>query len=290
MWSQLKKQNKKYHSQFSPKSSQETPHSSPLRKRYEGISCDFKEIWGYFLWLIHVLPQSLQCCMQCIILDCIITAPDHSLTYWGLNKMENGCHLANTFPWIKRHWPLGNFRTCNFQTNFSDWWLRHLLWNCPYMNVIGLHWWWVTLVQVMAWCHQATSHYLSQCWPRSLSPYGVTRPQWVNPTSIFLSFLSVIYAYRSVQHLHQTRLHNRSSCHIHSSREYINRYCTDTPMQNRWHWLKNMEYTVYQTKSKYRKISNIRHTTSQNLNDPCLVVHLPLPNPLKPCVKSRMKM
>ena len=32
-----------------------------------------------------------------------------------------------------------------------------------------------TLVQVMAWCRQATSHYLSQCWPRSLSPYGVTR-------------------------------------------------------------------------------------------------------------------
>ena len=36
-----------------------------------------------------------------------------------------------------------------------------------------------TLVQVMAWCHQATSHYLSQWWPRSLSPYGVARPQWV---------------------------------------------------------------------------------------------------------------
>ena len=32
----------------------------------------------------------------------------------------------------------------------------------------------------MAWCRQATSHYLSQCWPRSLSPYDVTRPQWVN--------------------------------------------------------------------------------------------------------------
>ena len=38
---------------------------------------------------------------------------------------------------------------------------------------------WSTLVQVMAWCCQATSHYLSQCWPRSMSPYGVTRPQWV---------------------------------------------------------------------------------------------------------------
>ena len=36
-----------------------------------------------------------------------------------------------------------------------------------------------TLVEVMAWCRQATSHYLSQCWPRSPMPYGVTRPQWV---------------------------------------------------------------------------------------------------------------
>ena len=37
-----------------------------------------------------------------------------------------------------------------------------------------------TLVQVMAWCRQATSHYLIQCWPRFMSPYSVTRPQWVN--------------------------------------------------------------------------------------------------------------
>ena len=46
-----------------------------------------------------------------------------------------------------------------------------------------------TLVQVMAWCRQATSHYLSQCWPRSMSPYGITRPQWVNslrPTDIYI--------------------------------------------------------------------------------------------------------
>ena len=37
-----------------------------------------------------------------------------------------------------------------------------------------------TLVQVLAWCRQATSHYLSQCWPKFLSPYGVTRPRWVS--------------------------------------------------------------------------------------------------------------
>ena len=37
-----------------------------------------------------------------------------------------------------------------------------------------------TLVQVMVWCRQATSHYLSQSWPGSLSSYGVTKPQWVD--------------------------------------------------------------------------------------------------------------
>ena len=36
------------------------------------------------------------------------------------------------------------------------------------------------LVKVMAWCHQATSHYLVQCWLRSMSLYDVTWPQWVN--------------------------------------------------------------------------------------------------------------
>ena len=28
---------------------------------------------------------------------------------------------------------------------------------------------------------QAMSHYLDQCGPRTTSPYGVTRPQWINP-------------------------------------------------------------------------------------------------------------
>ena len=40
----------------------------------------------------------------------------------------------------------------------------------------------------------------------------------------------------------------------------------------------------------YRKISNIRRIKSQNLNVSRLVLQLPLPNPLKPGVKSRMKM
>ena len=37
-----------------------------------------------------------------------------------------------------------------------------------------------TLVKVMAWCRQATSHNLSQSWPRYLSPYDITRHQRVS--------------------------------------------------------------------------------------------------------------
>ena len=51
-----------------------------------------------------------------------------------------------------------------------------------------------TLVQVMAWCHQATSHYLSQCWLRSMSPNGVTRPQWVNslmPSDAYICIINI---------------------------------------------------------------------------------------------------
>ena len=43
-----------------------------------------------------------------------------------------------------------------------------------------------TLVQVMAWCCQAASHYLSQCWPRSVSLFGITRAQWVNINTLRL--------------------------------------------------------------------------------------------------------
>ena len=52
-----------------------------------------------------------------------------------------------------------------------------------------------TLVQVMAWCRQATSHYMSQCWPISVSLYAVTRPQRVNIKRI--QHRQDIYIYRS---------------------------------------------------------------------------------------------
>ena len=35
----------------------------------------------------------------------------------------------------------------------------------------------------MAWCPKATRHQLNQCWPSSMLPYGITRPQWDNRRS-----------------------------------------------------------------------------------------------------------
>ena len=80
------------------------------------------------------------------------------------------------------HWPLGNLNEIlhiifKWILVIDVWGISceiALIWMSPYFTDDQS-----TLVQVMAWCHQATSHYLSQCWPRSLSPYGVTRPKWV---------------------------------------------------------------------------------------------------------------
>ena len=44
------------------------------------------------------------------------------------------------------------------------------------------------------------------------------------------------------------------------------------------------------TNQDYRKVSNIRCTQYPNIDVSCLVLHLSVPNPLKPGVKLRMEM
>ena len=56
------------------------------------------------------------------------------------------------------------------------------------------------LVQVMAGTEQATSHYLNQCWPYSLTHICVTRPQWVNS----IAALSGCWLVVCVQHIMET--------------------------------------------------------------------------------------
>ena len=103
------------------------------------------------------------------------------------NQYEKYAHNQQKWYFMRfslTHWPPGKF-----EWNFRHVIFKHILvidgWgiSCE----IALIWMSLdfiddqsTLVQVMDWCRQATSHYLSQCWPRSLSPYGVIRPQSIN--------------------------------------------------------------------------------------------------------------
>ena len=55
-------------------------------------------------------------------------------------------------------------------------------------------------------------------------------------------------------------------------------------------WLQYCPGPTETIRNKYRQISNIGRTKYQKLNDSRFIYQLPLPNPLKPGVKSRMKM
>ena len=76
--------------------------------------------------------------------------------------------------------------------------------------------------QVMACCCQSTSNYMSQCWPRPMLPFGVTRVQWIKWTELitfhkFLlkqSMLNLFSLYWRVPHLPllSSRQASRSQC------------------------------------------------------------------------------
>ena len=71
-------------------------------------------------------------------------------------------------------------------SNFKSVISQHMLW-IKFMSTCEVVLRWIpqntfddksTLGQEMARWHQTASHYLSQCWPYSISPYNVTRLQW----------------------------------------------------------------------------------------------------------------
>ena len=77
-----------------------------------------------------------------------------------------------------------------------------------------------TLVQVMAWCRQATCHYLSQCWPRSMSSNGVTRPQWVNNHPEHIWDQKLIYLTISSRPPHYSEI-TWASWHLESTVDWL---------------------------------------------------------------------
>ena len=89
-----------------------------------------------------------------------------------------------------------------------------------------------TLVQVMAWCHQVTSHYLSQCWTRSMSPYGITRPQWVNRCiNCCICCETGFCATFQVMVGQSTHITTVQATIFHVNQQYVMTYCN----QSYWH-------------------------------------------------------
>ena len=64
--------------------------------------------------------------------------------------------------------------------DFSDWWLRHLLWNCPNMNVTGLHWWSVNIDLGSGMVLSGNKPLPEPMLTQIFVAICVTRPQWVN--------------------------------------------------------------------------------------------------------------
>ena len=117
----------------------------------------------YYITFLDRIPANKSCYMTSV-----------SIHHHGFHLV----FLATTLT----HWPLGDLKVI-----FNMYLLVLLIgiFKSSYDNGLG----WMlqdltddksTLVQEMAWCRQATSYYLNHCWPRSPTPYGVTRPQWVN--------------------------------------------------------------------------------------------------------------
>ena len=79
-----------------------------------------------------------------------------------------------------------------------------------------------TMVQVMAWCRQATSHYPSQCWSRSLSPFDINKPQLVN--SLAPGWCGSSFKTAIVQHM----LYSRA----------LLVECNRTPLTTSQHWIR----------------------------------------------------
>ena len=136
----------------------------------------------------------------------IMEIPTHGSTVLKLKNLP--VSIANVYPYTWKYiLYINSLAPGQFEWNF-----RHVI----FKQIIVIDGWgicckialiWMslefsddqsTLVQVMAWCRQATSHYLSQCWHRSLSPTGVTRSQWVKSST---------YSPRSLSHTSPPKLH-----------------------------------------------------------------------------------
>ena len=133
-----------------------------------------------------------------------------------------------------------------------------------------------------------------------LTPMCVTRPQWVNTMRPLDSYLLICSQGTSYGESGVTFLGSVSASvpvtvswpsHISPGTAgtwFLSSYKLTAAGKVAPCWLVAPASDI--TATMYRQLSNISRTKFQNLNISALVLRLPLPNPLKPCVRSRMKM
>ena len=156
-----------------------------MQRRYNGPENSRCEKDRYFITLTSAITPSSLKRRRVLPVNAAITSP---------------ISAPKVVRWCLTHWPLGNsndifFGLIIFKRNLviAGWGISReiaLIWmSLDLTNDQS------KLVQVMAWCRQATSYYLSQFWPSSPSPCGVTRPQWVQithpATLIICHFISI---------------------------------------------------------------------------------------------------
>ena len=182
---------------------------------------------------------------------------------------------------------------------------------------------WSTLVQVMACCLTAASHYLNQYWltiseiicihPKVMFTWipKISNPVWVRNSHIYnnshmsqgqwVKSIDLFQVYGSLRPLNTLTISVQQSKVSADSWTYAELSVVDGDRL----WLDpsiaclglntfppnvQTDFIPATVLDNYRKISNITRTKSTNMNVSRLVLLLYLPNPMKPDVKSRMKM
>ena len=124
-----------------------------------------------------------------------------------IRKGEGCCYIR--YPLMLTHWPLGVLNKILGKVIF-----KLILVNGGWGIFYEIASRWIpldltdnTVVQVIAWCRQGTSP--SKCWPRFMSPYGVTRPQWVKLNlaqyGSFITTISVVLWAKYLETIWQLR-------------------------------------------------------------------------------------
>ena len=121
----------------------------------------------------------------------------YSTVYSDADQEKHQSSASLAFVWGIQRWPVNSLHKKPVTRKMFPFhyvimiFMFWVMWSAYHINSayctnssyeIALRWIFVdkpTLVQVMAWCWQASSHYLNQFWPTSISPYGFTRSQWV---------------------------------------------------------------------------------------------------------------